>query len=77
MNLKLILSIVIIILVVVIAGWLLYANYVPNNGQIQQEATQDSGADNTATIEAELNQVPDDTSVNGDMQSLDADVQAF
>ncbi len=76
-NLKLTLTLLIIILVVVVAGWLLYASYVPKGEQIQQESGQDSTVDSTATIEADLNQVPDDSAVNGDIESLDASIQAF
>ena len=77
MNLKLTLSIVVIILVVVIAGWLLYANYVPDSSPTQQESEQDSAVDSTATIDADLNQIPDDSAVNGDMESLDASLRGF
>lgn len=75
MNFKLTLSIVIIILVIVFAGWYLYANYNPNGQDSRQDAN--SGIDSTAAIESDLNQVPDDSAINGDMNSLYASVQAF
>ncbi|MSU54473.1 MAG: hypothetical protein EXS48_01350 [Candidatus Staskawiczbacteria bacterium] len=80
MNFKLTLSIVIIILVIVFAGWLLYANYTPSDvGDVKtnQESAQDSAVDSTLTIESDLNQIPDDSSVNGDMNSLDTSLEAF
>lgn len=77
MNFKLTVSIIIIILVVVVAAWLLYTNYTPGDKQTDQESAQDSSVDSTATIEADLNQVPDDSAVNGDMDSLDASLQTF
>jgi len=78
MNLKLTLSIAVIILIVVFAGWYLYTQYVPEVSQLQQEQENAQNSnDTTASIESDLNQVPDDATVNGDMDSLDASLEAF
>lgn len=72
MKSKLIVIIVLIILVIVFGAWYLYYSY----SQQLQQGYQTSN-DTTTGILDDLNQIPDDSSVDNQMNSLDQDFQNF
>ena len=78
MNIKLLIITIIIVLVIVIAGWYLYSYFVqqPQQGYNIEPSVTPS-LDTTTNISNELNQVPDDSSVDGVMNSLDKDLECF
>jgi len=82
MNLKLVITILLIILIIIVTGYF-YLNFVPNpqNYQIQNnyntELNKNSGADTTGYISSDLNRVPLDTSVETEMEDLDKDIQNY
>lgn len=83
-NIILIIIAVVVALVVVVAGWFLYIyqqNAFENtydNLQAQPQSQQKEADDNTTEeISNNLNQIPDDSSINSEIDSLNADVQSF
>lgn len=71
MNSKSIIIIVLVVLVVALGVWYFYSSY---NQQWQQGFKSD---DKTASILNDLNQVPGDSSVEGELNSLDQSIQSF
>lgn len=83
-NIILIIIAVVVALVVVIVGWsLYYMNQLQTGNSYDQSTIQTRQQeqqidDNTAQeISNDLNQIPDDSSVNREIDSLNADVQSF
>ena len=76
MSSKAVIITVVVVLVIVLAVW--YLSYV-FLGQMQQgQQMQTSNApDSTQNISSDLNKVPSDSTVNGDMNTLDQDLQNF
>ncbi|MDO8530137.1 MAG: hypothetical protein Q7S10_01910 [bacterium] len=82
MNTKHLIVSIIIILVVIAAGvaWYFYsAEYLQDYLMQGSDATEniDYEDDSAAEISADLEKTPDDSELNGDMNSLDAQVQGF
>jgi len=75
---KLTLIIIVIVLVVIFAVWYLSSMFI---GQFQQNSGSQQGVNNasdtTIKISNDLNQIPDDSSVNGEMNTLNQDLQSF
>lgn len=86
MNKKL-LVIVIIVIACLLVGWgawylydnLQYQSYInqPNEEANQNGQNAATPSDTTASISTELNQTPDDASLNAEMNALDKEVQGF
>lgn len=78
MSAKLTLIIIVIVLVVIFAVWYLSSMFI---GQFQQNSGSQQGVNNasdtTIKISNDLNQIPDDSSVNGEMNTLNQDLQSF
>ena len=83
MNTKTTLIVLAILVVVVFAGWYFYIMLMPDGQQAQQannediQSARDASADSTSIIENDLKQVPDDSSMDNDKASLDANLQSF
>lgn len=78
MNTKLIITIV-IILVIALVGWYLYATMSGQQGSTVKpnpSVTNITG-DTTADISATLNEVPNDNSMNGEVDTLNKNVKGF
>ena len=78
MNSKSIIITIIIVLVIVLAGWYLYS-YSAKPAQQNYTAQPNSNypTDTTASISNDLSQLPDDSSVNSEMNSLNQSIQSF
>ena len=78
-RLILIALVIILAMAVGIVGWYLYSDlnvdYQQNYGN--EENQENTADDSTAEISSELNSVPSDASLEGDMQGLDAEIQGF
>ena len=69
---------IIIILVVVIIGWYVYSSLIQQSQQDYSAELESSySSDTTTNISNDLDQVPDDSSINGDLDSLDKDLESF
>ena len=86
MNLKLIVVIIVIILLIVISVWYFYSNIMPqsepkSNVQTIQnnniQPTANNATDTTTNILNDLNQIPDDSSLNNEADYLNKDIQDF
>ena len=78
MNSKLIIITIIIVLVIVLVAWYLYAVMSGQQGNMQPNSSgTEIKGDTTADISASLNQVPDDSSMNGEVNTLNQSVQSF
>jgi len=75
MNSKSIVITVVIILAVVLAAWYFYSNFAQQSYNIQPGT--DYTSDTTGGISSDLEQIPDDSSINSEMDSLNQDVQGF
>ncbi len=73
MNQKSIIITVLVVLIILFSVWYLYYNY---SQQSQQGYTQPND-DTTAGILNDLNQIPDDSSIDSEMNSLNQDIQNF
>lgn len=76
MSTKKTLIIIVIALVVVFAVW--YLSYMfMNSSQGGSQKGPNNAPDTTLNISGDLQQVPSDASVNGEMNTLDKDLQSF
>lgn len=75
MNSKSLIVTIVIILVIVFVAWYLYSNFFQQSYNIQSGVNYDS--DTTGSISNDLNQLPNDSSVNSEMNSLDQNVNDF
>jgi predicted PurR-regulated permease PerM len=75
MKVKLIITVIVIILVLVV-GWYVYSIY--SNQQAQPIYNfQPKASDASANIMKDLSQVPDDSALNSDINSLSQDIEGF
>jgi predicted PurR-regulated permease PerM len=78
METRLIITTIIIVLVVVFAAWYLYSVFSDQNQQdYGSQPVSDTTADTTSRISSDLNQIPDESSLNSDIDSLNQSVQGF
>ena len=84
MNLKLVIVTIIIILIIVLAVWYFYSNlsqqpspsYNTQTNQNVQPAINATG-DKTVNILNDLKRIPDDASLNNEINSLNSSLQNF
>lgn len=60
---------IVVILAVIIVGWIIYS--------MSQGKQMYNNADTTGSISNDLNQVPDDSALDGDIDSLNKEIQNF
>ena len=82
MSLKSIIIAIIIILVIIFVVWYFYynSNQTSQSFQTQKNINPQSSQgniDTTAGILNDLNQIPNDSSANGEMNSLNQNIQSF
>ncbi|OGZ62792.1 MAG: hypothetical protein A2639_00400 [Candidatus Staskawiczbacteria bacterium RIFCSPHIGHO2_01_FULL_34_27] len=84
MNLKLVITILLIILIIIVTGYF-YLNFVPksqnlemqNNYNTELNKKSDTDSDVTGYISSDFKRVPLDTSVETEMEDLDKDIQNY
>lgn len=76
MNTKLII-IAVVILVIVLVAWFLIAVMSGQQVGVQNQPGTDVVGDKTADISVVLSEVPDDASLNGEVDTLNQSVQSF
>lgn len=78
MSTKSIIIAVVVIVLVILVGWYIYATYMqPKPASESQTSLNQASNDTTSSIQNDLSQVPDDSAVNSQLDSLDKDVQNF
>ena len=76
MKIKLLIAAIIVILILIV-GWYLYAAYSKQVQPGVYNYTQPSISDTTSNISNELYQLPSDTDLNKDVNALSQEVESF
>ena len=79
MNIKGTLITIVVVLVVVFGAWYLSSLYIKNlsSKTYVPQGTTSNIQDTTSSISSDLNQIPDDSSANKEMDTLNQNLQSF